>query len=75
MNWFDFVGELVGTRKFEQNKCAKCGVPFDNYQVAGIPHGIQVPYGTLLANTYPVVCERCYARFLIMVAEWFNVQS
>lgn len=72
MNWWDFVTALVGKREFTQDKCAKCEILFDNYQEAGIPHGIQLPYGTVIANMYPIVCERCYARFLIMVAEWFD---
>lgn len=74
MEWWDFVTLLVGKRTFDHMYCGKCGIEFNekNYPESGMGHGIQIPYGSMISNQRPIVCERCYARFLIMVAEWFG---
>lgn len=72
-NWWEFISLLVGERQFPQDKCAKCDIDFDtDYHRAGAPHGINLPYGTMTSIGYPTLCERCYGRFLILVAEWFD---
>lgn len=75
MEWWDFIALMVGDAEFNKNECGKCHISFSDYQKAGVPHtpSVCIPYGTLDTRYYPVLCERCYARFIIMIAEWLRV--
>lgn len=76
MEWWDFISLMVGDKKYPANECGKCGISFlGDPKEAGMPHGIQIAYGTMYSNCWPILCERCYARFHILIAEWLAVKN